>query len=229
MATNEIEEIKADEAQAVSQDTAPVQTPTQQVAWVYNSKWDLVDTSSLGRSAVEADIAAYVESYNATHTTNHLFIMPEETPVSQSPYAKVAIVDAYTNKPKMHIRNGKLVEYKHDDIPRWQLQNEDWEWRWEQEILAVGGGVLYIDVDPPAEIPPIIDTRTDYEKYAIYVVEPTDGTIIGEEHCNETWPECDRATVTLDQWFELRVRCWTGDYGWQGKKIITGKIYTVTK
>jgi hypothetical protein len=43
------------------------------------------------------------------------------------------------------------------------------------------GGVLYVDRVPPPPIP-IIDTRTAYEKYALYLIYTDTGIIKYEEH-----------------------------------------------
>lgn len=176
-----------------------------------------VSASKNMRAAADAEIPLnealkIVEAYNAANNEDQLFLTLEDTPIEEAPNCRMRIVDADTYKPKLYPGSDKVYDIM---IPRAQVIAERELWR--TECVIVGNGLLFVDKDPPAEISPPVDTRTDYEKYSIYMVDK-DGKIVVdstgfryEEHCSETFitqketvPGFDYKTVDL--YFEAVLR-----------------------
>lgn len=179
----------------------------------YNSAWEIVaeDYAVGSRSAAPADLAAYVEDYNQTHTDDQLFLVEGEeiVPVEEAPLANAWIV-----APSDH---AVLAEYL--DIERASLSTERELWRIETYGYA---GVLYVDRIPPAPEPPVV--LPDYERFALYLVA-LDGSIIFEEHCEDYTPATGYATKEL--YFEARRYSYNAEaYGRaDGSYVVAGRLY----
>jgi len=182
-------------------------------AYIVNSAWVTVDTREVAasRDLTEDDLLAEVIAYNLATTDDQKTIFYDEVPpIEESPN-----VDAFIVAPDTH---DILSEYL--DWPRTDLVERREVWRYQAQC---DGGVLYIDRIPPAP-EPVIDTRTDYEKYALYLVA-VDGAILYEEHC-EDWDTGGYASqqAYFDErrlMYELEARS-RGD----GSYVVSGQIYT---
>lgn len=142
---------------------------------VYNSAWQIVEEAYVTQSRAltsSALIEAYVDEYNETHTDDQLHVVYGETAI---PLESAPLADAYI------IRSDNTVSSEYHDVPRSDLVDRREVWRAQAYAEA---GTLYVDRIPPAPEPePVI---TDYERYALYYVLVSDGSILAETHC-EDW------------------------------------------
>lgn len=181
--------------------------------YVVNSKWQTVRTVEVAARAVsEADLTAEVLAYNLATTDDQQTILEEEVPIEESP-----IIDVYIVHPTTHAIIESYLDWDRADyVDRYAL--------FVQQAQA-GGGVLYVDQIPPPEVIPD-DPRTEYEKYALYLVA-ADGSILYEEHCADAdwvglgWSSLEVYYMAHLKNYELQARC-DGD----GEYVVTGKIYT---
>lgn len=166
------------------------ETPEPAVLYVYDSAWNLRDLSAALPSArdltVPASLQAFVDEYNETHTDDQLTITEEEVPVEEAPTCELWIVDATTYEVKItHDPWGNEIPYHLTGLPRSEVYDRREAWR--LDCIGVGNGMLFVDRDPPAPIPPPVepvDDRPDYEKYALYLFDAT-GALIAEDHCED--------------------------------------------
>ena len=177
----------------VSCETPATVTPTVPATNVrlYNSAWEIVQEGTVARSKAVTTIqsyAEYAEAYNLAHTDDQLFVIEGEEiiPIEEAPPA-----DAYIVVPDTH---DIIKEYL--DWPRADISGRREIWR----IQAMAdGGVLYVDRVPPPPVV-IIDDRPAYEKYALYLVYVSDGSIKYEEH-----PETEEEYLSRRAIYELQV------------------------
>jgi len=158
---------------------------------VYNSAWEIVDEGYVASSRAVTTIQSYddyAEAYNLTHTDDQLFVVEGEevVPIEEAPNANAYIVNATTHDI--------IAEYL--DWPRSDLSERRELWRFQAQA---DGGVLYVDRVPPPPVV-IIDDRPAYEKYALYLVYVSDGSIKYEEH-----PETEEEYLSRRAAYELQV------------------------
>jgi hypothetical protein len=149
---------------------APVPIPNIRI---YNSAWEIVQEGYVAASRSVTTIQSYEDyaaEYNAAHFEDQFFLIEGEDiiPIEDAPPC-----DAYIVEPTTH---DIIREYL--DWPRVDLVERRELWRFQ---TMADGGVLYVDRVPPPPIP-IIDTRTAYEKYALYLIYTDTGIIKYEEH-----------------------------------------------
>lgn len=112
----------------------------------------------------------YISSQNAMTAESQLFVFDTEVLIEDAPNAMAYIVDPVTYDP--------ITIYT--DVPRTDFIDRREVWRAQTYACA---GVLFVD-QIPVPPPVVVDTRTDYEKYSLYIINP-DMTIYAEEHCTE--------------------------------------------
>lgn len=181
--------------------TVPVDIPPKESIklYVYDSSWKLkevADALPASRAAeAPATLQTYVDNYNATHTDDQLFIKEGAVPIEQAPTCELWIVDKDNYEPKMTTdAYGNPMAYHLTGVARSEVVDRREAWR--LECIGVGNGLLFVDKAPPAPIPPPPppppDTRPDYVKYALYMIDPdADGDakvesiadIVLEDHC----------------------------------------------
>lgn len=191
---------------------AQVVAPPQSTyaARVYNSAWQIVKEEPLAGKAITSTdaLALEVAAYNAANTDDQWFLVEGAAiPIELAPDIDIYIVDRVTHE----------VVIQNLDWPRIQYEENIAGWRYD----AACYGVLYIDNVPPPP-PIIIDTRTDYEKYALYVVAPN-GSIIFEDHCDG-----GLGGMSLEEYHYIRRRAFVTEcqinaaLGWY---LIEGRLY----
>lgn len=194
---------------------------------VYNSAWKVVKADELaqGSRSIESldAIQAEIDAHNSTVTDDQWFLTTgEPVPIDQAPLIDIYIVSTTTRD---------IVQQSLDN-PRIQYEENIAGWRYE---TAYRGGILYIDNIPPPP-PVVIDTRTDYEKYALYVVDDDlDGApdvesvadIVFEDHCEDRLPG-----QTIEQYYEIRRNAFINEvqtHTVEGWRLVEGKIYPTVK
>lgn len=191
--------------------------------WIKNSKWKTVKTAYVAPTkdlTEDSALAEELAAYNAANTSDQYFLTTEDTPVTLAPTADIWITVPVTNKiiEEWHNVDRSLVDGRYA--------------AWESDARA-RAGVLYIDKQPPAETVPVVvvDTRPDYEKYAIYALDSS-GKIMIETHC-EDYNTIDMPTETKAQYFARRVLAFQSDVNQhQGTKsgepwsLKSGQLYT---
>ena len=185
--------------------------PTNSV-YVVNSAWELVRVESVysSRGIYYGSLEASVIEYNETHPDDQQTILDAPPDIADSPTVDAYIVNAATHE---------IID-EYIDWPRADLTERRDQWR--AQTASYGAAVLYVDHIPPApEI--IIDTRSDFEKYALYLVA-ADGSILFEEHCADS-DIGDYASVQAYydrrlRTFELQAR---SDGG--GEYVVAGSLY----
>ena len=190
---------------------APTPAPTPKPnRHIYNSAWQIVGETYVAPSkdlTSDSALADEVAAYNASHNDDQYFLVNgEEVPIQDAPPAEVFVVKASTYEVYQDIPN----------VPRVDLvTNRDAA---RLECAIYGDGVLFVDKVPPPPVP-VIDTRTDYEKYAIYlVILPINGVEQVSDIIAETHTTADLFLPTL------------GLYNQQcqmtpGTEVILGRIY----
>lgn len=194
--------------------------------WVVNSAWKIVKEYTVYARALESldAVEAEVEAYNDATTDDQLTIVTDEEDldITLAPEATLTIIFTDNNEV-----------YGTSTVAREDLESEREIYRSEVRRLKFNSGrptALYVDNDAPAYTPPYVepvDTRTDYEKYSIYVLAP-DGSILFEEHCSETVRD-DEDVSSDEEYFTVRLRSMklglSNDFP-SGSYIISGYIYT---
>lgn len=191
--------------------TPPASVPTtpKPNRHIYNSAWQIVGEAYVAPSkdlTSDSALADEVAAYNAAHTDDQYFLtVGDEVPIADAPPADVFVVKATTYEVYIEI----------PDVPRVDLvTNRD---ACRLECAIYGDGVIFIDKVPPAPIP-VIDTRTDYEKYAIYLVTLPVGSeqvsdILYETHTTEA--------LYLPTLNAYNLQCQMTP----GSEVVTGRIY----
>lgn len=193
--------------------TEIVQPPAANVR-IYDSAWDILAEARLEPSRAitsTVDLEAQVDAYNSAHTDDQRFLVfgEEVIPVESSPLARAYLV-ASDYAP--------IASYA---CPRSDLAAERETWRAEAQEQ---GALLYVDRDPPPYVPPHI--VTDWERYALYVVDSS-GSIIYEDHCTGWlaggWDSIDQYFYSRRQAFQSVVDGAQGpNLPW---RLIAGQLY----
>lgn len=195
----------------------PVETPAPETPepettapyFVKNSKWELVDISTLPARSVAPSLdqaLEIVKMYNAENNDNQLFLDTVDVPIEKAPTVNVYIV----NEGDYVL----LAEYIGLDRSDFASRRTDFD-----IDARVYGGLLFIDKVPPKPAP-IIDPRTDHEKYHLQMVNKYNQIVVYngyryEESCELTYagfigsPDGDgpaRGWATVDDYFNARVR-----------------------
>jgi hypothetical protein len=195
--------------------------------YVYNSRWNLIQTAMVNASKLSRDIvsedalALLVATHNAEYTDDQYFLENGEVPITEAPNARVWIVKPHTYE--------RLPDYDGIVVDRSLVDGRYDVWVMQAQYL---GGILYLDKTPPdvTVYNPPVDTRPDYEKYAIYALDSS-GAIMVETHCEDYNPATMAATK--DEYFAQRVLSFQNDVNQhQGTKsgepwsLISGQLYT---
>jgi len=191
--------------------TNPVTTIVNPVATriVMNSLWQVVPmatVNAVGRSLsrdATINLDANVAAYNAAHVDDQWFIVDGEIPgIDQAPACSIFIVDAITHVVML---DGGGNPFQHTNWPRAQLVSNYLGWLQDAQNA---GGVLYIDVIPPAPDPPTAEQR--YAKYSIYIINNV-GAIKFERHCDTVdpgwYPDTpDQYFSAMSAWFQTIIQ-----------------------
>jgi len=173
---------------------------------VYNSAWEIVEEGYVAESKAVTTIQSYADyaaEYNATHLDDQMFVVEglEEIPIEEAPTADAYIVD--------HVTHDIIKEYL--DWPRSDISERREIWRYQ---AMIDEGVLYVDNVPPPPIP-VIDDRPAFEKYALYLVYISDGSIKYEEHPETEAEYLDRLSI-----YEAQARADGGT-----TFVVAGRLY----
>jgi len=195
--------------------TPPVETVIQTErpnVHAVDSAWRIVAEATIGARALDTAEALEAEAaaYNAAHTDDQwTVIYGEVPPIELSPSADAYIVYADTHE---------IIEEYHG-IERADLTERRDQWR--RQTDSYGTAILYVDNIPPPPVV-IIDTRSDYEKYALYLIA-ADGSIIFEEHLTDA-----SYYATIDAHFADRLDIYQRQarLDGNGEYVISGAIYT---
>lgn len=219
--------------------TVPVDEPTDEsiTLYVYDSSWTLREVANaLPRAAeVPATLQSYVDEYNETHTDDQLFITEGEVSVEDAPTCELWIVDKDNFEIKTMLdTDGNVIPYHLTDVPREEVVDRREAWR--LECIGIGNGVLYVDNTPPDVIPDPVeepDTRPDYVKYAVYLIDPdADGDmtvesttdILIEDHCEDIGDYPSK-----DAYFNARIEAYNleiiGNYPGDNCFVVSGRLY----
>jgi hypothetical protein len=197
---------------------------------VYDSAWREVDLEALqdrgiSRAVESADLSELtdaLEAYNAATTDDQLFgpFVGDEVPLDLAPTCDLVIVDSVTNAPEL--MPGTDQPYIMLDLPREEVEGRRDMWR--MQCVALGNATLYVDRDPPPIVAPPVDTRPDYEKYALYLVDGSVSppVILIEDHCEYIADYPDKLA-----YFTGRRAAFTMDtYSHQGWFVVSGQLYS---
>ena len=181
--------------------------------YIYNSRWERQYDieKQYARDIVAYTPEEYAAKYNETTPGDHLYIYDKEVPISEAPLATAFICQIGDHKLLMAL----------EGVPRSDFIDRAETWKLQAYAMA---GELYIDHCPVYT--PIIDNRTDYEKYAVYMILKTDGSIYFETHCQD-WKEAGYASIgACYEAYLLMVN--NTNYADGGiYTIVIGQIYTV--
>ena len=215
-------------------------TVTTETKYVKNSRWNVVRTapvavtaSRISKSDIATvdDLKSWVADHNSSTTTDQYFLLDSDVPASSGPTAYVWMVDPNTYERKT------ICGVLYDGIAVDRALVDGRYDAWSADAKSVNG-VLYVDNEPPAYTPPAADTRTDYEKYAIYaIVKETKKIVIDpnsnfkyETHCEDYDPSW--MLSGKDQYFITRIRSFQNDvddHNYKDKNttwyVLSGAIY----
>jgi hypothetical protein len=200
---------------AISPVVSPPTAQTKPNRHIYNSAWQIVGQAYVATNAKDltsdAALADQVAAYNAAHDDDQYFLVNgEEVPIADAPPANLFVVKATTYELCAEI----------DNVPRIDLVTNRESCRLQCQMY--GDAIMFVDKVPPAPIP-VIDTRTDYEKYAIYLVLNPDGIESADDILYETHTTADLYLPTLGS-YNQQAQMTPGSY------VVTGRIYpAVTK
>lgn len=195
---------------------------TAGLRYVKNSDWDpvtldvlAVKTAARGAeiTITEGELKAIVDKLNDTETDTQYFLLNDDIPAEEGPTCDIYIVnEAY---PTDGTEGWAILEH----IVGWPRQDvKDRRAAWAMQAYSMGG-LLFIDKVPPKPAP-IIDPRTDHEKYHLQMVNKYNQIVVYngyryEESCELTYagfvgsPDGDgpaRGWATVDDYFNARVR-----------------------
>jgi len=209
--------------------TTPATTPKPEIKpyYVKNSKWIDVDITTLipAKSArsVESlpsldDALVIVANYNEANNDDQLHLDTTDIPITEAPD-----VVLYFSKAV----DGYYVIKEQYTITRGEYSGRDYMFRSQ---ASAGGYVMFVDKVPETAPPPYVDPRTPYEKYSIYCVKTSDGSIFFEEHCTETWDSnylnADWGYLSVEEYFTKRLSGITTWAVGEGCTTVSGQIYT---
>lgn len=182
-------------------------------AWVRQTAIETLYKDALASRAIGTmTLSEYVESQNKASRESQLFVFEKEVPIEEAPLAMAYIVDPVSYDP--------ISIYT--DVPRTDFIDRREVWRAQTYACA---GVLFVD-QIPVPPPVVVDTRTDYEKYSLYIINP-DGSIYAEEHCTET-DLTGLGYASVEAYYEERrtmfnTQAYALGYGFT---VVAGAIYT---
>ncbi len=212
-------------------DESTVIQTTDGVRYVKNSCWNSCSLSYLTAKASSraaaaeisaADLENIVDTINEETNDDQLVVLPEDIPIEESP-----LVDVYIAKP---VDGYYVILIQVLGMERsYYVQNKQY---FEQDAINEGG-VLFVDKVPETVpiVVPVVDTRTPYEKYAIYAVITETGKIYLEEHCQNEWDsvyskETNCLYTSVEDYFNHRLAAFNQEAQWSGWTIYSGQIYT---
>ena len=218
----------------VTLDGYAIQT-TDGIRYVKNSDWDPVKLETLAvktaaRNAVitEEELSSLVAKLNESETDMQYFLLKEDVPAEEAPLCNIYIVnEAY---PTDGTEGWSILE-QFLDYPRQDVKERRGAWLKEADFK---GGILFIDKIPPKP-EPVIDPRSDHEKYTIYILYEADDEIHYKEHCTETCSAPDFFVTSgwknIQEYYRTRISTLMSSYhhvgGPQGLTyVITGYYYT---
>lgn len=149
--------------------------------FVKNSKWELVDISTLPARSVSLSLDQaldIVKKYNAENNDNQLFLNTIDVPIKEAP-----TVDVY------YVNEGDYVLLaKYTGIDRADFSARYADFKLDERAL---GGIMFVDKVPPVPIIPP-DLRTREEKYALYMINKYDKIVVYngykyEQHIDQIW------------------------------------------
>jgi hypothetical protein len=191
----------------------PEKTPEikQKTYYIKTSAWTDYVVPSSGRAVTDGELPLneamkIVESYNATHNDDQLFLTLEDTPVEEAPDCRVRIVDIDTYAPKLYPGSNRAYDLI---VPRAEVMNN--KEIWARECFCIGNGLLFVDKDPPAEIPPKVDTTDPNIKYRVYIIRESDGAIMYYLNCYQTYDMEAMGYKTLDIYFTAMKTCYESE------------------
>lgn len=215
--------------QATSSDvTTPVDSgaiaiqTTDGIRYVKNSLWEgcsleylTAKTSSRAASATISadDLTAIVETLNDAEDSNQYFVSETDEPIEESPLCNVYIAKNV----------GHEVVLSFLDFPRSELAGN--MKYFEMDAMGRGACSVWVDKVPPYVAPPV-DTRPNEIKYAIYLVNDSDGSIYYHEMALDQRPT--DWTKSDDELFYFRVKCWETDIlagNIKGVHLVYGQEY----
>jgi hypothetical protein len=188
---------------------ATIPAPPKPNRHMHNSLWDIVGEAYIYSSRDLTSNDAMVQemlAHNAAFIDDQWFIIEgDDIPIEEAPNATVYVVDRTTYKQYTVLL----------DIPRVDLAAN--KQACHLQCAIYGDAIMFIDKVPP---PPaqVVDTRTDFEKYAIYLVTPSVDGIerVGDiQYEFHTTPEMFNSTLGSAN---LQSRL-------TGGEVISGRIY----
>jgi len=186
--------------------------------YVYNSKWQLIQTATVQtsktsrvktRDIVSADtLANDVASYNAATNDDQHFLETTSVPVEDAPDAECWIVNATTFYQYKHYTGVLRVNVLYNDAG------------WKEELALYDNAVLYLDKAPPAYVAPVIVVNP--YQYYLYVVNNTTGAIVFFDDCT-VYP----STTTQAGYYEERYRGFELECEKHNNyRLVSGQLYT---
>lgn len=204
----------------------PTPTPEVKPYYVKNSVWENVDISTITTARSVADPSldealAIVAEYNDANNDNQLFLYMTDVPITEA--------------PTVTIYYAKAIDGYYEIVQKVENADRSWFANYRQTFVSEAEGlgcVLFVDKVPETApvIIPIIDTRTPYEKYAIYAVITATSKIYIEEHCQDAWDsvyskETNCMYTSVDDYFNHRLAAFVQEAPFNGWTIYSGQIY----
>ena len=199
--------------------------------FVKNSKWELVDISTLPARMAAPSLDQALEivaEYNAEHDDDQLFLNTIDVPIEEAP-----TVDVY------YVNEGDYALLaKYAGIDRADFSARYSDFKMDERAL---GGIMFVDKVPPAPIIPP-DLRTREEKYALYMINKYDKIVVYngykyEQHIDEIWDtltddvkagydnDIDKLMASRVAGFEMEIRgvgLVPPDTPW---RVVSGQLY----
>jgi len=195
--------------------------------YVKNSVWDNVDLTTLPQytnrtvsrsigGVSDLELAqGIVAEYNAENNDDQLVILTEDIPIEESPDVTIYFVKAVDGYYEIH-------STYHDKRSFYKQYKQETE-----QDAAQFGCIVFIDKVPETAPLPVIDTRTDYEKYSVYLILDSDGSILSADHCSEDdW--ASNGYKSLDVYFTQILYSYESEARAEGAghSVVYGQIYT---
>lgn len=218
--------IDVPETPAVAETTETPVTETVKPYYVKNSVWADVNISTISpaRSAAPSvdEALEIIAEYNEENNGDQLRLYTTDVPITEAPTVDVYIAKAVDGYYEILIQVLGMER-------TYYVQNKQYF-----ELDAINqGGVLFVDKVPEAVpiVVPVVDTRTPYEKYAIYAVITETGKIYLEEHCQNEWDsvyskETNCLYTSVEDYFNHRLSAFNQEAQRSGWTIYSGCIYT---
>ena len=203
----------------------PVSASVKHTAYVVDSFWKTVKSVPFtGSRTLDSSVQAGVDAFNASNNANQEQILIDTVPpIAQSPLANVFIVNASTHAVIEDYTDTPLGAEVPNGGPIDRSTLMDRIGLWNQQALN-DGGVLFIDKVPDLAAP-IVDLRTDTEKYIIYIIQ-ANGHIDYTCDLAAAW-NADHQGMTIVQMYNTQITQWVPAVLIQnpGDHCITGVFY----